>query len=280
MMMEKAGSSDDFSDRESFTDLSQARNFMESITLTAHSHRFQRILAIDTSSRTGVVVLANLQVGQFHSVNINPGLTHGRELVPTIQQIFRQSDTSFDQLDAVAIGIGPGSYTGLRVGMAVAKTIAEVVNKPCLAIDSLLLPVLSLKDGPSRAVSIADAQRGAIYEAIYDRNQAGHWQRTQPPQIIPWNDLNRFASDPSTMITGPGLSLAAKLGNVSCEITEEQFWQPDANSMEILLKQYLEICPEVDRYRMEPLYIRPSAAEEKRDAQSATKLFKQSESQP
>ena len=240
--------------------------------MTANAHNFHRILAIDTSSQAGVVVLANLQYGEFRSVTIKPGLIHGRELVPTIRQICLDAKTAFHQLDAVAIGIGPGSYTGLRVGMAVAKTIVEVINKPILAIDSLILPVLNLPDGPTRAVSIADAQRGAIYESVYERDNAGRWQMISPPQIQPWTHLNRFASDESTIITGPGLSLITKLGKPAAATAEEHRWQPDSNAMEILLQQYLEICPEVDRYRIEPLYIRPSAAEEKRDAPSTAAL--------
>ncbi|MFM7128731.1 MAG: tRNA (adenosine(37)-N6)-threonylcarbamoyltransferase complex dimerization subunit type 1 TsaB [bacterium] len=239
-------------------------------TLKAQHEISGRILAIDTSSRTGVVVLADLSSGQFQSVTISPGLTHGRELVPTIQNLFKHSGMKFRQLDAVAIGIGPGSYTGLRVGMAVAKTIAEVIDKPCLAIDSLLLPVLNLPDSEKIAISIADAQRGAIYLARYLRQSPDTaWACTHPPQILPWDELRNWASVSSAIITGPGLALSAKLGPPEARTADEANWLPDHVAMQKLVSDYLNACPAIDRHTIEPLYIRPSAAEEKRQELTA-----------
>lgn len=227
-----------------------------------------RILAIDTSSRAGVVVVADLPAGQFHSLTITPGLTHGRELVPTIKHILQNAGLTFSHLDAIAVGIGPGSYTGLRVGMAVAKTVAEVVDKPCLAIDSLLLPVLKLPEHETHAVSIADAQRGAIYEAVYQKpNPGGPWHCILPPCIRPWTDINRWANVPEAVITGPGLVLSGKLGNPQARTASEEIWSPNHLAIQCLLSEYLDHCPEVDRHQIEPLYIRPSAAEEKRQEQ-------------
>lgn len=232
--------------------------------MKAPSELNHRILAIDTSSRAGVVVLADIPVGQFQSVTITSGLTHGRELVPTIQQIFQKAGLVFSQLDAIAVGIGPGSYTGLRVGMAVAKTLAEVVDKPCLAIDSLILPVLNLPEHEKIAVSIADAQRGAIYEAVYEKPNPGiPWYCIQPPCIRPWSDLNRWSKVPEAVITGPGLVLSGKLGMPMARMAGEEIWSPSHEGMQRLLAEYLRYYPEVDRYQIEPLYIRPSAAEEK-----------------
>lgn len=222
-------------------------------------------LVLDTSTRTGVVLLGDPGRNLYFSDVIDPATTHGRDLVPVIQRLVRESGHSFRQIRSLAVGIGPGSYTGLRVGIAIIKTMAEVIGCPVRPVDSLLLPVLSLPAHVQKAVSIADAQRGAVAAAIY-RFDNERWTRQEPPRIVNWSEVDALVEDPDMIVTGPGLVLSQKLGPLRSNVVSPDASGPSLAGLKIWLDQYLEKTLPVDRHALEPLYIRPSAAEEKRNA--------------
>lgn len=224
-------------------------------------------LGLDTSTRDGVLVVADPEKKIQAVADLDSATTHGRDLIPALGRMMIGQGLEMKELGSIAVGIGPGSYTGLRVGLAVAKTLADVIDLPILPVDSLLLPVLNLPDDCLLAISIADAQRGAVYKSEYARANPGEkWQRISGPIIIPWNDLNQLAS-PAATITGPGLGLMQKLGSLELPIADKALWSPTAGSMLKWLREYAETTPPADRLAIEPLYIRPSAAEEKRQSQ-------------
>ncbi|MFM1800829.1 MAG: tRNA threonylcarbamoyladenosine biosynthesis protein TsaB, partial [Planctomycetota bacterium] len=134
------------------------------------------VMLLDTSTRTGVIALGNPFQKTGYTRTIEPSQVHGKELVPAIGRLIHDSGYSIQDISALAVGIGPGSFTGLRVGLSVVKTMAEVLGIPVIPIDSLLLPVLLLEEKYRTAVSIADAQRGSVYCSVYERNPiSGLW---------------------------------------------------------------------------------------------------------
>jgi tRNA threonylcarbamoyladenosine biosynthesis protein TsaB len=224
-------------------------------------------LLLDTSTRSGVVLLGDERQNLYLTESVDPGQTHGRDLIPAIQRLVQKSGFRFQDIDRLAVGIGPGSYTGLRVGLAVIKTLAEVIDCLVLPIDSLLLPVLNLPDQVLSAVSIADAQRGAVYATYYHRTSSvDNWVSSEKPAIVAWADLDRWANRPETVVTGPGLLLVQKLGPLSAKLANLEQSGPGVNGLKIWLQKYMPDVQPVDRQLLEPLYIRPSAAEEKRKA--------------
>lgn len=224
-------------------------------------------LLLDTSTRSGVVLLGDERQNLYLTESVDPGQTHGRDLIPAIQRLVQKSGFQFHDISRLAVGIGPGSYTGLRVGLAVIKTLAEVIDCPVLPIDSLLLPVLNLPDQVLSAVSIADAQRGAVYATLYRRkSSADHWVSSEKPAIVAWADLDHWVNQPETVVTGPGLSLIQRLGPISANVAKLEHAGPEVNGLKIWLQKYMPDVQPVDRQLLEPLYIRPSAAEEKRNA--------------
>jgi tRNA threonylcarbamoyladenosine biosynthesis protein TsaB len=236
---------------------------MEPVTLSDLPH-FWPCLAIDTSTRNGVLVVGNMATSQKFTAQLDASITHGRELVPSIQVLMDNAGLEFKGLKSIAVGIGPGSYTGLRVGLAIAKTLADVLAVPVVPVDSLLLSVLNLGPEIERAGCIADAQRGAVYETIYERDRSTKlWIKKNEPEIVTWESLNRWL-DKEIVLTGPGLSLIPKLGLPSATLADPQLWAPNSESMFAWLADYAAETPPIDHLLLEPLYIRPSAAEEKR----------------
>lgn len=98
------------------------------------------------------------------------GREHAKNLSPLIDEILRETDTAYSRIDAVAISKGPGSYTGLRIGVATAKGICYALKKPLIAVDSLLsLASLCHRSDPTAIYCpMIDARRQEVYCALFD----------------------------------------------------------------------------------------------------------------
>ncbi len=127
------------------------------------------ILNIDTSLSTASVCLA--KDGEPLRVSVNPDQKdHAGWLHPAIMDLFRETGTVARDLDAVATSIGPGSYTGLRVGLASAKGLCYALDIPLIAINTLMQLAYAVKEeATDLIVPLIDARRMEVYTAVYDR---------------------------------------------------------------------------------------------------------------
>ena len=94
------------------------------------------ILAIDTSAKAASACLAQEDkiIGEFF---IDTSLTHSQTLIPMIEQLAKNAQVSLDELDAIAVNAGPGSFTGVRIGVAAAKGLAFAHDLPCVSVSTL-----------------------------------------------------------------------------------------------------------------------------------------------
>lgn len=127
------------------------------------------ILNIDTAVKTSSVCLA--RDGQSIAVKINPSQKDSAAwLHPGIRELLQETNTALHQLEAIAVSEGPGSYTGLRVGMATAKGLCYALNKPLIAINTLKL--MANAAGNTKAdllCPMIDARRMEVFTAVFDR---------------------------------------------------------------------------------------------------------------
>ena len=95
-----------------------------------------KILAIETSSRAGSAALMEEDrlIGESY---LDGGLTHSQTALPMAQQVLRLAGTAWREVDAFAVSVGPGSFTGLRIGIATVKGLADAQEKPCYGISTL-----------------------------------------------------------------------------------------------------------------------------------------------
>jgi tRNA threonylcarbamoyladenosine biosynthesis protein TsaB len=130
-----------------------------------------RLLAIDTSTWS-----ASAAVVDEHGAVIAEGEarteTHSENLLPLIADVVARAGVAARDLDAVAVGAGPGSFTGLRIGLATAKGVAFAAGRPLWIVSSLaaLAMDLSLVSDASLLVPVLDARRGEIFAGYYDRS--------------------------------------------------------------------------------------------------------------
>ena len=125
-----------------------------------------KILGIDTSSMAASVAVIedNKLICEY---TINTKKTHSQKLMPMIENMLSLSDLSIREMDAVAICEGPGSFTGLRIGMATAKAIAHVNDIPVLGVNSLEILAGNMNLCDKKICSILDAQRNQVYTGRY-----------------------------------------------------------------------------------------------------------------
>lgn len=126
------------------------------------------ILAIDTSTMISTVTIAvdNEIIGDF---NVNQQKTHSESLVPMIETLLDLLGMEISDIDAFVIGKGPGSFTGLRIGMTIAKTLAQVDNKKLIPV-STLLALANNSSSENFKVPMLDARGNRIYGAVYDED--------------------------------------------------------------------------------------------------------------
>ena len=156
-------------------------------------------------------------------------------LQPAIQSLMRAAGYRFSQLDAVAVSEGPGSYTGLRVGMASAKGLCYALNKPLISISTLLCMAAAtrevvhteLKVSDYRIVPMIDARRNEVFTAVYD---AELQILASPFACILHDDAFAAYSDKKLVFSGGG---AAKW-NSQCKQRDCYFPEVDFNASSIV----------------------------------------------
>jgi tRNA threonylcarbamoyladenosine biosynthesis protein TsaB len=128
------------------------------------------ILAVDTSGKHGSIALARAETDRsFEVFEIAPlvGGTFSAQLVPQIAALLQKHGLAKRDIDGFAVASGPGSFTGLRVGLAAIKALAEILNKPIAAV-SLLEAVAFASGKREKVVAALDAGRGQVYVGEYE----------------------------------------------------------------------------------------------------------------
>lgn len=224
-----------------------------------------RIVALETSGKAGEVALADGR-NILAEGKLDPRQRHTQLLVPTIRDLLAQVGWRATDVQLIAISIGPGSYTGLRVGLTCAKTLAYATGAEVAAVNTLEAIACNAPAEARRVSVISDAQRQEVYRAEFSREQAGAaLKMTQTTAIVPvrqWVD----ALAAESVVFGPGLRRFRDLVPQSIAIAPESLWDPRASAVAQLgYDQYLAGRRD-DYLQLQPLYFRKSAAEEKWDA--------------
>lgn len=128
-----------------------------------------KILAVDTSATAASVAVAeeNKLIGEF---SINTALTHSQTLIPMMDELLKNIGLSVNDIDAVAVNAGPGSFTGVRIGVAAVKGIAFPNNLPCVSISTLESMVYNMLGNDCIVCSVMDARCSQVYNALFRVN--------------------------------------------------------------------------------------------------------------
>lgn len=234
-----------------------------------------KILAIDTSGPNCSVAITdnNAILADF---TINNGTTHSQNLVPMIEQVQKFTNIELTDIDAFACSIGPGSFTGLRIGIATVKGFAMSLNKPTLSVPTLLALAYNVQNFDGIICSIIDAKNDNVYAGIY---RAEHNSLTQVSEYVSdnidvlINNLKDF--DDNIIFVGDGVNTYHDLllENLNGDFRNVSFAPSHLNCQYALsvARAANDMASKndfSDYNSLSPLYLKKSQAERELDAKS------------
>jgi tRNA threonylcarbamoyladenosine biosynthesis protein TsaB len=224
-----------------------------------------RILAIETSGRLGSIAVLNADGGGVRAIverQTADGERTAQSVVPTIGQVLAESGWRPAELDLICVTTGPGSFTGLRIGVVTAKTLAYATGARLVGIHTLAAIAAGVEPRPERLWAVLDAQRQELFVSSFQKEEELADNLSPTTEILgvqAWLDRLK----PGDAVAGTPL---AKCGNqLPAGVTpiDESLWQPKAFAVGRLGWQLLERGGAVDPLELVPHYYRKSAAEEK-----------------
>lgn len=193
-------------------------------------------------------------------IRMDEARRHTRELVPAAKSLLDTAGWTPRDLHGVVVSIGPGSYTGLRVGLMAAKTLAYVTDCALIGIETFAAVAQQAPREAQKLAVLADAQQGKIYVQQFTRD-AETWTAADALTIVPF--ASWLAACPSDLwISGPGLETYLALLPTRQLVVPRPEWTPRAQSLLALGLAKFREGRRDDPFRLEPLYLRPSSAEE------------------
>jgi tRNA threonylcarbamoyladenosine biosynthesis protein TsaB len=220
-------------------------------------------LALETSSRVGSVALSRDGV-VLEEQTYAHGLQHATALVPLIDQLLKHHQATPKQIARVFISIGPGSFTGLRVGVTFAKTFAMVCGARLVAVPTVRVLAENAPPDASEVIIVLDAKRGQIFTSRFARD-GSEWREVEPARLDTLRAMLARAGRP-VLLLGEGIpyhrdAIGEGAGVV---IAEESTWRPRASTVAKIGRQLAERGIWTPASELVPLYIRLPEAEEKR----------------
>jgi tRNA threonylcarbamoyladenosine biosynthesis protein TsaB len=221
-----------------------------------------RILALESSGSSGSVAVWD-GATLLGEVALDPALRSARSLAPGICQLLAEVGWRPRDVQLVAVTAGPGSFTGLRVGVTTAKTFAYAAGAEVLGVNTLEVLAEQAPSDAAIVKAVIDAQRQELFAAAFLLDGSG--RRTQaPPAIVPIEDW-LTALTPGDLVIGPVLAKLRTRLPPAVRVAPEGSWTPLASSVARVAARRHAAGERDDLWRLAPLYLRRSAAEEKAD---------------
>jgi tRNA threonylcarbamoyladenosine biosynthesis protein TsaB len=225
-----------------------------------------RILALETSGQAGSVAAAEgpRLIGERA---LDPHQRSARSLAPGIRALLTAIGWRIKDIELIAVTVGPGSFTGLRVGIATAKTLTYALDARCVGLNTLEVIAAQCRGDFQRLSVVIDAQRGQVFSARFEHDQPG-WRMVAGPNVV---DAVRWLQelDSAVAVSGPALAKLAKKMPAGVVVTAECDWHPRAATVAALAWGRHLAGVYDDVWKLTPLYLRKSAAEEKWEQRQA-----------
>lgn len=227
-----------------------------------------KILAFETSGPLGSVALLETVNGKLVSTverETPADQRTARSLLPATHQLLKESGWRPADIELVAVSTGPGSFTGLRIGVVAAKTFAYAVGAKLVGVHTLAAMAELLAERPSRVWSILDAQRQELFAASFDPALSIIDQAEPSTAVTPidvW--LARLAT--GDQVIGPPLAKLAPSLPAGVSVADQRLWNPTAAAVGRLGIALFQRGGEISPLELVPDYFRKSAAEEKAEA--------------
>lgn len=174
------------------------------------------LLAVDTSTNVLSITLFNEQVVRM-SFNEMTQMQHGVLLVPKVQELLQQAGITPKEINALAIGVGPGSYTGMRIGLTLAKIWAQSYQIPVHPMSTLaLIAATAESDTDELIIPLIDARRGTVYTAVYQKDGNGKMKQLSADTHMDWqlwleHNQHYFSENRTIVLVGEKIQAFAEM---------------------------------------------------------------------
>ena len=226
-----------------------------------------RILAFETSAKAASVALLedDKLVGEIYQ---NTGLTHSQTLMVMAQDLLKQCNVKVGDIQALAVANGPGSFTGVRIGVAAAKGFAWGAQLPCYGVSTLEAMAYSLGIWQGYVCPVMDARRSQVYNALFYVNQ-GRLSRVTPDRAIALEALQQQLQELEgpIFLVGDGSNLCHSrlAGNVAnLVLPQEHRLHQRATGVALVARKLALAGERADGCALAPNYLRLSQAERER----------------
>ena len=221
-------------------------------------------LGIEASSLVSSVALMD-EHNLIGELTIQAGLTHSEQLVPHIDMLLRASQVERNELKGIVVSIGPGSFTGLRIGMGTAKAMAYALQIPLYGVMTMDSLAHNVSYTDHTICTVIGAQKKHVYAGIY-QYEDHELVCKEEPFVIPASDLlDRFrANDDKVLFLGDGIKRIEKLleeKDTNLTILDISQRIPKASSLLLAGRKLIDTNEVSDPMDMVPYYIRRSEAE-------------------
>ncbi len=225
-----------------------------------------KLLALESSAKAAsCAVLADGEV--LATAWQATGLTHSRTLLPMVEDMLRNSELTMQDIDAVAVAAGPGSFTGLRIGIAAVKGLAWAAEKPCIPVSTLEAMAWPLAHLEGNIVCAMDARRQQIYNAVF-LAESGELTRLREDLAVSLEDAagDLAELDGPMFIVGDGAKLCFdffQTHGIDCQLAPAHLRLQSALGVGLAAWR---CWPEsaVSAQELAPVYLRLSQAERER----------------
>lgn len=146
-----------------------------------------KVLALDSSGMTASVAIVEdtMVIGEY---TITHKKTHSQTLLPMLDEVVKMTETDLNEIDAIAIASGPGSFTGLRIGSATAKGLAQGLNKPIIEVPTLEAMAYKIFTGEELLCPMMDARRNQVFTGLY-KWENGVFKIVEDQMAVPVEDI-------------------------------------------------------------------------------------------
>jgi len=220
------------------------------------------ILALETSTGCGSIALTRDEQ-LLAEVTLKPERVHSRRLLGTVSWLLEALGLAWQDLDGIGISMGPGSFTGLRIGLAAAKGLAMAADLPLVGISSLDALSLACMGHVGQVCPVLDARKEEVYAALYETPAPDRYPRRLCPDRAVRPEELTASIDRPTLVAGPAVAIYEDVfrQNDYVEILSAPLAHPRALYVALLARERLLANELLDPALAVPEYVRASEAE-------------------
>ena len=216
-----------------------------------------KLLSLDTSTKNfSLAVVDGHKTLASQDVILEKILSDS--IIPSIQKILKKAKVSISELDGFVVGLGPGSFTSLRVGLATVKGLAFSLRKPVAGVSSLDAIAMNVKGNCPQVCVLSDAKRNLVYACWYEKKD-GSIKIKSNYLLTSVEDLLKKARG-EVALAGDGIQLYKKeIEKMKLKpiFTDEKLWYPKADQLAVLAFKRFEEQKFDDIHKLVPIYLYP-----------------------